>query len=129
MKQVSHVTIRKRIVTVFLLALLVLLIVLLRLMYVQFVTGPELTEQAELSWTRDIKYEAERGKILDRNNHILVDNMSAPTVMVVPRQVKDKQETAVKLAQIIEIDSDKMFDYLNQETSIVRFSEGRKLTD
>ena len=129
MKQVSHVTIRKRIVTVFLLALLVLFIVLIRLMFVQFVKGASLTDQAETLWTRDIVYEAERGKILDRNNHILVDNMSAPTVMVVPRQVENKQETATALAEIIEIDVGKMLAFISQETSIVRFSEGRKLTD
>lgn len=129
MKHVSHMTIRKRIVTVFLIALLILNIILIRLMYVQFIKGPDLTEQAETSWTRDIKYEAERGKILDQKGEILVDNISAPTVMVVPRQVENKQETAQVLAEILKIDQAVMLGYLEQNTSIVRFSEGRKLTD
>src|SRR5699024_4038520 len=129
MKHVSHMTIRKRIVTVFLIALLILNIILIRLMYVQFIKGPDLTEQAEMSWTRDIKYEAERGKILDHKGEILVDNISSPTVMVVPRQVENKQETAQVLAEILKIDQAVMLGYLEQNTSIVRFSEGRKLTD
>ena len=129
MKRVSHLTIKKRMVTVFLLALFVLIIVLARLIYVQFIKGPSLTEQAEQSWTRDIVYEAERGKILDRNNHVLVDNISAPTVMIVPRQVKNKEEAASALAEIIGIEFEHMLEYITQETSIVRFSEGRKLTD
>lgn len=129
MKRVSHMTIKKRMVTVFLLALFVLIIVLARLIYVQFIKGPSLTEQAEQSWTRDIVYEAERGKILDRNNHVLVDNISAPTVMIVPRQVKNKEEAASALAEIIGIEFEHMLEYITQETSIVRFSEGRKLTD
>ena len=129
MKRVSHLTIKKRMVTVFLLALFILIIVLARLIYVQFIKGPSLTEQAEQSWTRDIVYEAERGKILDRNNHVLVDNISAPTVMIVPRQVKNKEEAASALAEIIGIEFEHMLEYITQETSIVRFSEGRKLTD
>lgn len=129
MRRVSHMTIKKRMVTVFLLALFVLIIVLARLIYVQFIKGPSLTEQAEQSWTRDIVYEAERGKILDRNNHVLVDNISAPTVMIVPRQVKNKEEAASALAEIIGIEFEHMLEYITQETSIVRFSEGRKLTD
>ncbi|NMA91078.1 MAG: stage V sporulation protein D, partial [Amphibacillus sp.] len=129
MKHVSHMTIRKRIVTVFFIAITILMVVLIRLMYVQFVKGPELTELAEMSWTRDIKYEAERGRILDRNGEVLVENKSAPTVMIVPRQVNDKNETALILAEILEMDPEVMFGYLEQNISIVRFSEGRKLTD
>ena len=129
MKHVSHMTIRKRIVAVFLLAILMLVIVLIRLMYVQFIKGPSLTEQAEMSWTRDIKYEAERGKILDKNDQILVDNISAPTVMFVPRQIENKAETAFALAEILEVDQELILGYLEQDTSIVRFSEGRKLSD
>ena len=123
MKHVSHMTIRKRIVTVFFIAITILMVVLIRLMYVQFVKGPELTELAEMSWTRDIKYEAERGRILDRNGEVLVENKSAPTVMIVPRQVNDKNETALILAEILEMDPEVMFGYLEQNISIVRFSE------
>ena len=129
MKHVSHMTIRKRIVTVFFIALSILSVILIRLMYVQFIKGPDLTEQAEMSWTRDVKYEAERGKILDHKGEVLVDNISAPTVMVVPRQVENKQETAKILADILKIDETVMLGYLEQNTSIVRFSEGRKLTN
>ncbi|WP_440895195.1 stage V sporulation protein D [Amphibacillus sp. Q70] len=129
MKHVSHMTIRKRIVTVFLLALSVLIVVLIRLMYVQFVKGPSLTEQAETSWTRDIKYEAERGKILDRHNQILVDNISAPTVMLVPRQVENKAEVSLALAKILDVEQEIILEYLEQDTNIVRFIEGRKLSD
>src|SRR5690625_1635167 len=129
MKRVSHMTIKKRMVTVFLLALFVLIIVLARLIYVQFIKGPSLKEQAEQSWTRDIVYEAERGKILDRNNHVLVDNISTSTVMIVPRQVKNKEEADSALAEIIGIEFEHMLEYITQETSIVRFSESRKLTD
>ncbi len=107
----------------------ILSIILIRLMYVQFIKGPDLTSQAEMSWTRDIKYEAERGKNLDHNGEVLVDNISAPTVMVVPRQIENKQETATVLAEILKIDQTIMLVFLEKNSSIVRFSEGRKLSD
>ena len=129
MKHVSHMTIRKRIVTVFFVASTILSIVLIRLMYVQFIKGADLTSQAEMSWTRDIKYEAERGKILDHNGEVLVANISTPTVMVVPRQIESKEEAATVLAEILKIDQTVMLGYLEKNTSIVRFSEGRKLSD
>ncbi|WP_017471797.1 stage V sporulation protein D [Amphibacillus jilinensis] len=129
MKQVSHVTIRKRIVTVFLLAIAVFFVILTRLMYVQFVEGPALTESAETSWSRDIKFEAKRGKILDRNGEVLVDNISAPTVMLVPRQVEDKEEVSVQLAAILDVETKLLDGYLAQDTNIVRFAEGRKLSE
>ncbi|MBM7540474.1 stage V sporulation protein D [Amphibacillus cookii] len=129
MKQVSHVTIRKRIVTVFLLAIAVFFIILIRLMYVQFVEGPALTESAETSWSRDIKFEAKRGKILDRNGEVLVDNISAPTVMLVPRQVEDKEEVSIQLASVLDVETKLLEGYLAQDTNIVRFAEGRKLSE
>ncbi|WP_067838846.1 stage V sporulation protein D [Amphibacillus sediminis] len=129
MKHVSHMTIRKRIVTVFSFALLIFLIIVGRLAYVQFIKGPSLTAQAETSWSRDIKFEAERGRILDRNGEVLVDNVSAPTVMLVPRQVEDKELTAQKLADILAIDVETMLAYIEREANIVRFVEGRKLSE
>ncbi|SEN63477.1 stage V sporulation protein D (sporulation-specific penicillin-binding protein) [Amphibacillus marinus] len=129
MKHVSHVTIRKRIVAVFLLAIAVFMVMAIRLMIVQFILGDKLTDQAETSWSRDIRFEAKRGKIVDRNGEVLVDNVSAPTVMFVPRQVDDKEVVAEAIATILEVDQDLITEQLNKNISIVRFPEGRKLNE
>ena len=47
-----------------------------------------LTDRAKDSWSRNITFEPERGKILDRNGVELATNKSAPTVFVVPRQIE-----------------------------------------
>src|SRR5690625_1072050 len=70
MKRVSTMTVKKRLVTVFLFGLLVFVIIDFRLGYVQFIIGKELTEWADESWTRDIVFEPERGHILDANKEI-----------------------------------------------------------
>ena len=53
-----------------------------------------LTDRAKDSWSRNITFEPERGKILDRNGVELATNKSAPTVFVVPRQIEKPAETA-----------------------------------
>ncbi|MFB1051928.1 stage V sporulation protein D [Paraliobacillus sp. JSM ZJ581] len=129
MKRVSNVTMRKRIVTVFLFALLLFIAVLIRLAFVQFIMGEELVEKAEASWSRDIVFEAERGKILDKNGLVLAENVSAPTVMIVPRQINNPKRTASLLSKIIDINEADMLQHLTKNTSIVRFSQGRKITE
>ncbi|GGM20570.1 stage V sporulation protein D [Paraliobacillus quinghaiensis] len=129
MKRVSNVTMRKRIVTVFLFAFLFFVVISIRLGYVQFVLGAELMEKAQASWSRDIAFEAERGKILDKNGMILAENVSAPTVMVVPRQVTNPEETANALGKILGITKEEMLEQVTKQTSIVRFAAGRKISE
>ncbi|CQR47795.1 Stage V sporulation protein D [Paraliobacillus sp. PM-2] len=129
MKRVSNVTMRKRIVTVFLFAILLFIAIIIRLGYVQFIIGDQLVEKAEASWSRDIVFEAERGKIVDKNGLVLAENVSAPTVMVVPRQINNPEKTAELLSDIIDISEKEMLEQLTKNTSIVRFSEGRKISE
>lgn len=129
MKRVSNVTIRRRIVTVFLFATILFVATIFRLGYVQFITGAELTERAQASWSRDIHFEAERGKILDKHGEVLVENVSAPTVMLVPRQINNQDLVADKLGQVLNVSKEKMLEYATKNTSIVRFNEGRKISE
>lgn len=130
MKRVSGVTVRKRLVTVFLCGLAFFLIMCIRLGYVQFVIGDELYQRAEELWQRDIPLEPERGKILDRNGEVLVKNVSAPSVMVVPRQVKNPQKTAEALASILDMSYEKAYQYVTKNAAVERIHpEGRKLTE
>ncbi len=79
--------------------LLCLLIIDTRLGYVQLLTGDTLTEKAKDLWSRNIPFEPERGKILDRNDVALATNKSAPTVLVMPRQVENPAVTAEEVSK------------------------------
>jgi len=130
MKHVSTVAIKKRIVTVFIFGLLLLLIIIFRLGYVQFVIGEELTSKAVDSWSRDITFNAERGHILDVKGDVLAENVTAPSVILVPRQIKDPQVTAEKLAEILGISVKKAYEYVTQnKSSVTMHPEGRKISD
>ncbi|WP_345238782.1 stage V sporulation protein D [Pontibacillus salipaludis] len=130
MKRVSNVTLRKRLVTVFLLAGVVLAIIITRLGYVQFVMGDQLMDKAKNLWSRDIPFEPERGDILDRNGVVLAENVSAPSVMVVPRQIKEPQKTAEKLAKVLDMPIDKAYEHVTKVSMIERLHpEGRKISE
>ncbi|RWZ60698.1 stage V sporulation protein D [Halobacillus fulvus] len=130
MRRVSQVIVKKRLVTVFFVGLILFAVIMIRLGYVQFVLSDFLISKAEESWSRDITFEPERGKILDTDGEVLVGNQSAPTVMVVPRQVKEPEKTAAQLAQILNMSQDKAYQHVTKAASIERIHpEGRKISE
>jgi stage V sporulation protein D (sporulation-specific penicillin-binding protein) len=126
--RVSNVTVRKRLMIAMFVGILIFLIIDVRLGYVQFVLGDMLTGQAKGSWSRNIPFEPERGEIIDRNGVPLATNISAPTVYVVPRQVKDPATTSEKLAAVLNIPKENTYRQITQGESIVRIKEGRKVS-
>ncbi|PAV29911.1 stage V sporulation protein D [Virgibacillus profundi] len=130
MKRVSTVTVKKRIVTVFIFGLLIFAIIDIRLGYVQFVIGEKLMGQANDLWTRDIEFEPERGNILDTNGEILAENVTAPSIVVVPRQIENPEETAEKLASILDVSTDKVYEDITKVASSVNIRpEGIKISE
>jgi stage V sporulation protein D (sporulation-specific penicillin-binding protein) len=126
--RVSNVTVRRRLIIVLTFGILLFSIIDIRLGIVQFILGDMLTERAKDSWSRNIPFEAERGEILDRNGIPLATNISAPTVFVMPRQIKNPAEAAEKLAVVLKIPKKKAYDYVTENSFLVRVNEGRKIS-
>jgi stage V sporulation protein D (sporulation-specific penicillin-binding protein) len=126
--RVSNVTVRKRLMIALFVGILTFLIIDVRLGYVQFVLGEWLTQGARDSWSRNIPFEPERGQIVDRNGIPLATNISAPTVYVMPRQVKDPAATAEKLASVLNMPKEKAYREITKSASSVRIKEGRKIS-
>ncbi|MFX3622649.1 MAG: stage V sporulation protein D [Ectobacillus sp.] len=127
--RVSNVTVRKRLIFVLVCGLLIFAIIDIRLGYVQFFLGNMLTDRAKDSWSRNIPFEPERGRILDRDGVELATNKSAPTVLVVPRQIENPAETAEKLAAVLGAPKEDIYRHLTKKTSIERLNpEGRKIS-
>ena len=68
-------------------ALVLFAIVFFRLWYLQVLSGDRYLAEANDNRVREIKVEAPRGKIVDRNGTVLVDNRTALTVQVVPERL------------------------------------------
>ncbi|MBH0159144.1 stage V sporulation protein D [Fictibacillus sp. 5RED26] len=128
--RVSGVTVRKRLIIIFIFGLAFFFIIALRLGYVQFVLGENLTNRALNSWSRDIPFEPKRGEITDRNGVALATNISAPTVFAVPKQIGDPNHTAEKLAATLNISKNEVYKLITKNESKVRiYPGGRKISN
>src|SRR5699024_9384027 len=130
MKRVSTVTVRKRLVTVFLVGLLLFAIIDFRRGYVQFSIGDQLMDKANEPWSRDITFESDRGKILDTEGDDLDENVYAPSLTVVPGHIKHPHGTTDKLASILDMPTDKAYEYVTKnESSVNTHPEARKINE
>ena len=119
----------KRIKYVFYIALLIFILIMIKIFYIQVIEYKKLNTLANELWSRNLTVQADRGKILDRNGKIIVDNITTVGLYLVPNQIKDKENTAKKLSEIIGNSYDEMYKHVNKKTSIERVHpEGRNLS-
>jgi stage V sporulation protein D (sporulation-specific penicillin-binding protein) len=91
--------------------------------------GSELSQKAEDSWRRNIPFAAKRGEIWDRNGVKLAYNITAPTVMAIPAQVKDARGTAAQIARVLQTSEETIYKQISKRTSISKIQPGgRKIT-
>src|SRR5918996_1044434 len=69
------------------LALALFAVIFFRLWYLQVLSGDRYLAEANDNRVREIKVEAPRGKIVDRNGTVMVDNRTALTVQVAPERL------------------------------------------
>ena len=127
MKQAS--IIQKRMAILFVGMALYFFALIIRLGYLQMINSEELVDRAQSLWSRNLPIEGQRGIIFDRNHQVLVDNVVAPSVIVIPRQVTDIQETATVLATVLGTSVEDMMEHVTRRVSVERIQpEGRKLS-
>ena len=100
----------------------------LRLLYLQVLNPQEFATHAEALWTRNLPIEGQRGIIYDRHMEIIVNNVVAPSVIIIPRQVTNAEEVANVLAEVLGSTFDDMYDHATNLVNVERIQpEGRKL--
>jgi stage V sporulation protein D (sporulation-specific penicillin-binding protein) len=123
-----HYKIQKRIKIIYLIFFLIFLIIILRIFYLQ-VFNSKVTNLANSLWSRNLPILADRGLITDRNGIVLADNITTTSLVVVPVQIKDKEEVAKTLAKILNTDYLNIYSHLTKKTAIERIHpEGRRLS-
>lgn len=104
--------------------------VILKLGYSQFFEYEKISLKATELWERSFPLEAARGNIYDANMEILASNLPTMSVVVIPFQVKDKEQCAQKLAKILNADYEKILAKISKSVSIERLSpEGRQISE
>jgi len=104
------------------------LVIVLRVMYIELIEYDKLSSLASDLWSRDLPIQGDRGLILDRNGVILADNITTTSLVLIPKQIEDKELVSKTLANILEVTKEEMDKHLNENTSIERVHpEGRGL--
>ena len=127
--RISGLTVRRRLFQILIGGIVLFLALVIRLGYVQLWKGGELAVRAEESWRRNIPVTAKRGEILDRNGIRLAYNISSPTVMAIPAQIRDPGGTAEVLALALDMKKEDVYRLVTKRELIVRIQPGgRKIS-
>ena len=105
------------------------LIITFRVVYIELFEYKKLSSLANDLWSRDLPIEGDRGLILDRNGVIIADNITTTSLVLIPNQIKNKDEVSERLAKILNVSKEEMDKHVKKNTSIERVHpEGRRLS-
>lgn len=112
-----------------LLIFIIFLLIIFKVFYIQVFSYNKLNSLADSLWNRNLPIEADRGKIYDRNGIVLADNKTTVSLVLIPNQIKNKEDTAKKLSDILNTSYKDMLVHVSKKTSIERVHpEGRRLS-
>ena len=121
--------IHKRIKLILLIFLLIFLVIIFRIFYIQVIDYKKLSKYATSLWNRNLPIEGARGIMCDRNGRIIVDNVTTSSLVIIPSQIKNKEEVSKKLASILNVSYEEMLKHVSKKSSIERVHpEGRRLS-
>ena len=110
--------VKKRIIFTYIIIGIAFLALFLRLTYVKTYKSKEYYEKALDLWTRNAPIEGRRGNIYDRNGNLIVGSKLTPTIVAIPRQIKNKATTAKKIADIVDCTTNDILKHLNKAVSV-----------
>ena len=117
-----------RINIMFLFFLFIFLLILFKVFYIQVIDYKKLSKLSNDLWNRNLPIEGDRGNIYDRNGIKLASNLTTSSLILIPNQIKNKDETTKKLSEILNVSYDDMYKHVTKKTNIERVHpEGRRL--
>lgn len=111
--------VKKRIVVLLCGFTAIFVLLTVKLFFIQVINGAEYQQKAMDQWTRDIPVPSKRGTIYDRNGKELVTNAPAYQVYAIPVEIKEKEEVAQYLSEILNGDKDTIEEKLNTKKHTV----------
>lgn len=115
--RVSNTLVGKRIMLLFVSVTLSVLLLGGRLVYLQLARNSFFIGKAMDQRLQSIPVDAKRGTIYDRNGIPLAVSVSANAVYAIPNQVQDKEYTAARLSEILELDLEFVLQRLKRNTA------------
>lgn len=113
----SNALITRRVFILFIITFVAICGLFGRLVYVQIYQNEFYINNALKQRMQAIPVDARRGTIYDRNGIVLALSVSANAVYAVPIEVNDKEYTAKRLAEILNLDYEFVLKQLNKKTA------------
>lgn len=113
----------------FLIIIFLFIVIFFKVFYTQVINYKKLSTLASSLWSRNLPIEADRGKILDSNGVTLASNETTVSLVFIPNQIKNKEEVAKKISEILNVSYEEILKHVNKKTVMERVHpEGRRLT-
>ena len=103
--------------------ILVVLSLGIRLSYLQVYNNEELKKGALEQWTKGIDIKSDRGIIFDRKGKKLAISMTAYTLWATPADIKNPEETAKAVANVLKIDEEELLTKLTKDVSTEKIKQ------
>lgn len=113
---------RKKLLVVFVCALLVIFTLLLRLVYLMAFDADDYRERAEALHEREREIKAARGEITDANGNLLATNRTVCTISVIHSQVKEPQKVISALAKELSLSEEEVRKKVEKVSSMERLA-------
>lgn len=118
-----------RVLMIYILVILSFCAISIRLSYVKLSLNNDYYVRALELWTRNAPVEGARGNIYDRNGKLIVGSELTPTLICIPSQVIDKNNTASDIANILNCNKDDILKHLIKNVSVEIIKPiGRRIT-
>lgn len=121
--------IHKRIKIILLIIIFCFIIIICKVFYIQVIDYNKLNDYATNLWSRNLVIGANRGRILTSDNVIIADNTTTVSLVVIPNQIKNKDDVIKDLAKILNVKEEKISEHVNKTSSVeIVHPEGRQLS-
>lgn len=118
-----------RIRFIFVVVLIMFVLIVIRVFIIQVIDYNKLNDLADNLWSRNLPITSDRGLITDRNGKVLADNITTVSLVLIPNQIKNKEQVSTELAKILGVKYEDMYKHVSKKTSIERVHpEGRQLS-
>lgn len=112
---------KKKLRNILFISLLIIILLCVRIIYIQFIWGPELSNMANTQQSQSRSITAKRGTIYDSTGqYILATSSSTESVNVNPTLIPSnkKEQVATILSQIFELDYEQVLKKVSKRSSI-----------
>ena len=121
--------IHKRIKITLIIIIFCFILITGKIFYIQVIDYNKLNNLANNLWSRNLVIGANRGRIITSDNITIADNLTTVSLVVVPNQIKNKDNLIKDIAEILNVNESAISEHVNKRSSVeIIHPEGRQLS-